>query len=93
MNKSKTRRHLNWQADLELLYGNDRLNRYFYEVSEAQVTETRRAHNAEAGFGGGKGLGLSYPVNENLRLFIGGNIELYDGAANQDSPLFRRCRL
>ena len=88
--KSKTRRHLNWQADLELLYGNDRLNRYFYEVSEAQVTETRRAHNAEAGFLGAEiGLGLSYPVNENLRLFIGGNIELYDGAANQDSPLFK----
>jgi hypothetical protein len=28
-------------------------------------------------------------VNDNLRLFVGGNVELYDGAANQDSPLFK----
>ncbi len=88
--KSKTQRHLSWQADLELLYGNDRLNRYFYEVTEAQETYIGRVHKSEAGFMGAEiGVGLSYPVNDNLRLFVGGNVELYDGAANQDSPLFK----
>ena len=88
--KSKTRRHLSWQADLELLYGNDRLNRYFFEVADAYDTPSRPPYAAEAGYIGAEiGLGLSYPVNDNLRLFIGGNVELYDGAANQDSPLFK----
>ena len=88
--KSKTRRHLSWQADLELLYGNDRLNCYFFEVADAYDTPSRPPYAAEAGYIGAEiGLGLSYPVNDNLRLFIGGNVELYDGAANQDSPLFK----
>jgi len=88
--KSKTHRHLSWQADLELLYGNDRLNRYFFEVADAYDTPSRPPYAAEAGYIGAEiGLGLSYPVNDNLRLFIGGNVELYDGAANQDSPLFK----
>ena len=88
--QSKTRRHLSWQADLELLYGNDRLNRYFFEVADAYDTPSRPLYAAEAGYIGAEiGLGLSYPVNDNLRLFIGGNVELYDGAANQDSPLFK----
>ena len=87
----KTRRHLSWQADLELLYGNDRLNRYFFEVADAYDTPSRPPYAAEAGYIGAEiGLGLSYPVNDNLRLFIGGNVELYDGAANQDSPLFKK---
>ena len=88
--QSKTHRHLSWQADLELLYGNQRLNRYFYEVAEAYDTPSRPLYAAEAGYIGAEiGLGLSYPVNDNLRFFIGGNVELYDGAANQDSPLFK----
>ena len=88
--QSKTHRHLSWQADLELLYGNQRLNRYFFEVAEAYETPSRPLYAAEAGYIGAEiGLGLSYPVNDNLRLFIGGNVELYDSAANQDSPLFK----
>jgi outer membrane scaffolding protein for murein synthesis (MipA/OmpV family) len=88
--QSKTRRHLSWQADLELLYGNERLNRYFYEVADPFVTDRRAFYAAEAGYMGAEiGVGLSYPVNDNLRLFIGGNVELYDGASNQDSPLFK----
>jgi outer membrane scaffolding protein for murein synthesis (MipA/OmpV family) len=89
--KSKTKRHLSWQADVELLFGNDRLNRYFYEVADEYANGPRTAYEADAGFMGAEiGIGLSYPVNEKLRLFIGGNVELYDGAANQDSPLFKQ---
>jgi outer membrane scaffolding protein for murein synthesis (MipA/OmpV family) len=88
--QSKTRLHLSWQAELELLYGNERLNRYFYEVADPHVTDRRAFYAAEAGYMGAEiGVGLSYPVNDNLRLFIGGNVELYDGAANQESPLFK----
>ena len=89
--KSKTRRHLSWQADIELLYGNKRLNRYFYEVADRYATGTRRnAYMADSGYMGAEiGAGLSYPVNDKLRLFVGGNVEIYDGAANQDSPLFK----
>ena len=88
--QSKTRRHLSWQADLELLYGNQRLNRYFFEVADGFDTPIRPLYAAEAGYMGAEiGLGLSYPVNDNLRLFIGGNVELYDGAANRESPLFK----
>ena len=89
--KSKTRRNLSWQADVEMLFGNDRLNRYFYQVGDMAATDTRRQYDAEAGYMGTEiGFGLSYPVNDNLRLFVGGNVELYDGAANQDSPLFKQ---
>jgi MipA family protein len=89
--KSKTKRHLSWQADVELLFGNDRLNRYFYEVADEYANGPRTRYEADAGFMGAEiGVGLSYPVNEKLRLFIGGNVELYDGAANQDSPLFKQ---
>ena len=88
--KSKTRRHLSWQADVELLYGNKRLNRYFYEVADNFARASRPQYEADSGYMGAEiGVGLSYPVNEKLRLFIGGNVELYDGAANQDSPLFK----
>ncbi|MBL6642505.1 MAG: MipA/OmpV family protein [PS1 clade bacterium] len=88
--KSKTRRHLSWQADVELLYGNKRLNRYFYNVAPPYVTDNRGSYLADNGYMGAEiGVGLSYPVDDNLRLFVGGNVELYDGAANQDSPLFK----
>lgn len=89
--KSKTKRHLSWQADVELLFGNDRLNRYFYEVADEYANGPRTRYEADSGFMGAEiGIGLSYPVDEKLRLFIGGNVELYDGAANQDSPLFKQ---
>ena len=88
--KSKTLRHLSWQADLELLNGNKRLNRYFYDVAAPYVTDNRALYQADSGYMGAEiGVGLSYPVNDNLRLFVGGNVELYDGVANQDSPLFK----
>lgn len=88
--QSKTHRNLSWQADLELLYGNQRLNHYFFEVADAYDTPLRPVYSAEAGYIGAEiGLGLSYPVNNNLRFFIGGNVKLYNGATNQDSPLFK----
>lgn len=88
--QSKTHLNLSWQADLELLFGNQRLNRYFFEVTDAYDTPLRPLYAAEAGYIGAEiGLGLSYPVNDSLRFFIGGNVELYDGATNQDSPLFK----
>ena len=89
--KSKTRRHLSWQADIELLYGNKRLNRYFYEVADGFARASRPQYDADSGYMGAEiGVGLSYPVNEKLRFFVGGNVELYNGAANQDSPLFKQ---
>ena len=50
--KSKARRNLSWQADVEMLFGNDRLNRYFYQVGDMAATDTRPQYDAEAGYMG-----------------------------------------
>lgn len=87
--KSKRDRHLEFQLDVEIISANERLNEYFYNVDADYVTAERGFYQAEAGYIGTEiGTSLSYPVNENFRIFAGFDIEFYQGNANVDSPLF-----
>lgn len=63
---------------------------YFYEVKPRYARAGRPAYDAEAGYLGTRLQG-SYrlPVTERLSLVVGGRLEGFWGAANQDSPLFR----
>ena len=73
-----------------MINGSERLNEYFYDVDPQYETATRPKYSAKAGYIGTElGLGLSIPVNPQLRLFGGFDVEFYDGSANQDSPLFK----
>lgn len=91
--KSKRNRLFEFQFDVEILYGSERLNEYFYNVGEQYVDADigRTAYEAEAGYIGTElGISMSIPVNDQLRIFAGMDAEFYDGAANEDSPLFKQ---
>lgn len=82
-----------WQADanLGLLFGNARLNQYFYEVAPAYANATRPAYEAKAGLMMTRlGLSLSHRIGSDWRVFGFTRYENYTHAANRDSPLFRR---
>lgn len=87
--KSKRDSSLEFQLDIEMINGSARLNDYFYGVDAAYATPTRPAYEAKAGYIGTElGTSLSYPVNDNFRIFAGFDIEFYQGNANENSPLF-----
>ena len=91
--KSKRDSRMEFQLDIEVISGSQRLNEYFYDVDPAYVTETRPAYQAEAGYIGTEiGTSLSYPVTDNFLIFAGLDLEFYNGNANQDSPLFKDDR-
>lgn len=88
--KSKRDSRLEWQLDLEVISGSKRLNEYFYDVDSQYVTASRPAYEAKEGYIGTEiGTSLSYPVNDNLLIFAGFDVEFYNGSANEDSPLFK----
>ncbi|MFZ1427615.1 MAG: MipA/OmpV family protein [Geminicoccaceae bacterium] len=63
---------------------------YFYEVKPRYARDDRPAYRAKAGYLGTRLQG-SYrmPVTERLSMVVGGRLEGFWGAANEDSPLFR----
>ena len=72
-----------------MTYATEELQDYFYEVDQAFVTDNRAAFDAEGGYLGSRAsLGISFPVSENIRGFLGGSVNFHAGAANEDSPLF-----
>ena len=86
--KRDSRREL--QFDIEVLYGSERLNEYFYDVDPIYATAARPAYQAEQGYIGTElGIGMAMPAGPNLLIFAGLDFEFYDGSANQDSPLFK----
>lgn len=71
-------------------FGTARLNDYFYEVAPQYATPTRPAYNATGGYMGSHlDLSASRALTPHVRLFLGTRFDLYTGAANADSPLFR----
>ncbi|TJY65007.1 MipA/OmpV family protein [Sinimarinibacterium sp. CAU 1509] len=72
-------------------FGSGALQRYFYEVAPRYATVDRPAYDADAGYlGSSLGLRGAYTLTPRLRLFASVRYYAYSGAANQDSPLFRR---
>jgi len=66
------------------------LQRYYYEVEPEYARPGRPAYNARAGYlGATLGLTAFRQVTPSFTVFIGLDLNNYDGAANVDSPLLR----
>jgi outer membrane protein len=85
------------RPDLQLLagvwarFGQDGLNRRFYEVRPADVRPDRPAYQARDGYQqSALSLGLRHRFSPDLSLFLGGQLFLTTAATNSESPLFRR---
>ena len=74
---------------LSAVFASERLQDYFYQVDARYVTPDRPAYDAQAGYLGAElSAGISFPVNNNIRAFFGGAIQVNNGAKNHHSPLF-----
>jgi len=79
------------EAQLAAVFGDSRINRYFYEVRPEYATAARPAYEADsgrmlvrAGFFG------THRLNSNVRLFGYLRYDSYAGAANSASPLMQQ---
>jgi outer membrane scaffolding protein for murein synthesis (MipA/OmpV family) len=82
-----------WQADANVgaVFGNARLNRYFYEVAPRYATAERPAYEAGGGLMMTRlGASLSRRLSPDWRVFGFTRYDNYSHAANRDSPLFRK---
>jgi len=80
-----------WQADANLgvVFGNARLNQYFYEVAPQYATASRPAYEAKGGLMMTRlGVSLSHRLTPDWRIFGFTRYENYTHAANRGSPLF-----
>ena len=76
-------------AAIDFTYANEKLQDYFYEVSPQYGTPTRPVFNAKGGYLESKlSIGVGFRPLNNVAVFMGAFTGLYDGAANEDSPLF-----
>ncbi len=72
-----------------LIFGDSKLNGYFYGVEPKYATATRPAYDAQAGFIATRlALGTSRNLGRDVRLFGFLRYESYAGAANRQSPLY-----
>lgn len=82
-----------WQADANVgaVFGNARLNQYFYEVAPQYATASRPAYQAQGGLMMTRvGVSLSHTLTPDWRVFGFTRYDNYSHAANRDSPLFRK---
>jgi outer membrane scaffolding protein for murein synthesis (MipA/OmpV family) len=79
------------EAHVGTLFGDRRIQRYFYEVAPQFATPERPAYRAESGMMLVRaGLFGTWRMNPDLRLFGFLRFDSYAGAANRDSPLFKQ---
>jgi outer membrane scaffolding protein for murein synthesis (MipA/OmpV family) len=79
------------EAQLGAVFGDRRINRYFYEVAPQYATADRPAYQADAGLLLVRtGLFGTWRMNPDVRMFGFVRYETYSGAANQDSPLMKK---
>jgi len=79
-----------WSVDtsLGMVWGNRKLNQYFYGVDSAYANSARPAYQAEAGLISTRlGVTLSRRLTPDLRLMAFGRVESFAHSANQASPL------
>ena len=78
-------------ATLGMVFGNRKINRYFYEVRPEYATAERAAYDADSGLMLVRaGLSGSRMINPDVRMFGFLRYESYANAANRDSPLMKR---
>ncbi|QJD99177.1 MipA/OmpV family protein [Massilia forsythiae] len=79
------------EGQLGALFGDRRINRYFYEVAPRYATVDRAAYAADAGLMLVRtGVFGTWRMNPDVRVFGFVRYESYAGAANRDSPLMRK---
>jgi outer membrane scaffolding protein for murein synthesis (MipA/OmpV family) len=72
-----------------LVYGDSKLNGYFYGVDKQYAFLQRPAFDAQGGLIAARlGFSTSKKMNQDLRVFGFVRFESYAGATNRDSPLF-----
>jgi outer membrane scaffolding protein for murein synthesis (MipA/OmpV family) len=82
-----------WTGELQAaaLFGDSRINRYFYEVRPEYATAARPAYAADAGRMLVRlGVFATHRLNPDVRLFGFARYDSYAGAANSNSPLMRQ---
>lgn len=78
------------KAGISGIFGSRDLNETFYEVAPAYATVDRPAYAAKSGYMGSQlDLRTIYPVTPWVSLAAMGRVGFHQGAANEDSPLFR----
>ena len=76
------------EANTSVVFGDKRINRYFYEVAPQYATANREAYRADAGLMLARvGLFATRQLGPDVRLFGFVRYESYAGSANRDSPL------
>jgi outer membrane scaffolding protein for murein synthesis (MipA/OmpV family) len=81
-----------WEAQLGALLGDERINRYFYEVQPQFATPARPAYAAQSGLMLVRtGLFAYRKLDPDWRVFGFLRYETYTGAANRDSPLMKKA--
>ena len=81
----------NVDANVGMVFGNGKINRYFYEVQPQFATVERPAYQADAGLMLLRaGLSGARMLNRDVRVFGFMRYESYANAANRDSPLMKR---
>ncbi len=81
-----------WQASAAIGpdFATQRLQDYYYGVAPQYALPDRPAYRASGGYlGSYLDLSLSRAVTPHVRVFVGTNFNLYTGAANAGSPLFK----
>ena len=80
-----------FDANLGMVFGDPKVNRYFYEVRPEFATPQRPAFEADSGLMLLRaGASASRMLGNDLRLFGYVRHESYAGAANRDSPLMQK---
>jgi outer membrane protein len=83
--------HWTFDANVGMVIGDGKINRYFYEVQPQFATPERPAFAADSGLMLVRaGVSGSRLLNPDLRLFGFVRYESYAGAANRDSPLMQQ---
>ena len=79
------------RATLGVTFATDRFMEYFYEVRPEFARADRPAFGAQGGYLGARAsLSYRFALSERLSAAVSTRVDYYGGAANRDSPLFRR---
>lgn len=73
-----------------LIFGDQSINAYFYQVNPAYQTEQRAAYQAKGGYIGSEiSVGKFGKLTSKVHYFVGMQWANYSGSANSDSPLLK----
>lgn len=72
------------------MFATEELPRYFYQVDPAYARADRPSYQASGGYMGVRtGLRMAVPVGDRVTILGSGNLDMLNGAANDDSPLMK----